>query len=68
MKKLNRKDLEFIFGGSSATAECGGGIAVTCHGTYSCSAVDGQGCSCDDGADYQECPIAGPGAIGGGMQ
>lgn len=56
MRKLTRNELKLIFGGATATANCGEGIVVSCSGTYSCTATDNRGCSCDDGSDEKKCP------------
>lgn len=61
---LSRKELSKIYGGqksvdaSSATADCGDGVSVTCSGTYMCTATDYVGCSCDDGSDAKICEYA----------
>lgn len=66
---LTRKELSKLFGGrripvaslspvSDATADCGEGVTVTCSGTYSCTATDYVGCSCDDGSDAKICEYA----------
>jgi len=59
-KVLNREEQKYVIGGqfqpvASCTADCGGGITVTCSSKgLSCSAFDYIGCASDE--EYQECP------------
>jgi hypothetical protein len=63
---LSRNEMKKVLGSASATANCGGGVTVTCQGT-SCAASDpipaiGEkgGCACTgpEGSSYKDCPQA----------
>jgi hypothetical protein len=47
--QLKKDEMRFVMGGTSATANCGGGQSVTCEGETACSSTDGVGCSCTGG-------------------
>ncbi|HAS39105.1 MAG TPA: hypothetical protein DCS93_01435 [Microscillaceae bacterium] len=60
---LSRDQQRMIKGGlgSTATAECSGGISVTCVGDGNCTATDNDGCSCKNSSgpdDEQSCPAS----------